>query len=209
MEELYQIIKLRLASKLALLEDKPEETIESTIKALWQKARGNALSAEKSAQLTLPKLSDQQIGLLHQLVEKRIKGDPLTHITGRQSFMGIELISDKRALIPRKETEILGRAALSYCKKLAPEKQVINIFDICCGSGNLGLAIASHNQNTIVYSSDLSYEAVELTNENISFTGLNNRVKVIQSDLFANFESTDYWGKIDLIVCNPPLYFHF
>lgn len=204
MEELYQIIKLRLESKLALLEDKPEETIESTIKALWQKALGNALSAERSAQLTLPKLSDQQIGLLHQLVEKRLKGDPLAYIIGRQSFMGIELISDKRALIPRKETEILGRAALNYCKKLAPEKQIINIFDICCGSGNLGLAIASHNQNALVHSSDLSYEAVELTNENISFTGLNNRVKVIQSDLFSNFESTDYWGKIDLIVCNPP-----
>ena len=204
MDKLYHIIKLRLENQLTLLEDKPEETIESTIKALWNKAQGNSLSAEKATGLPLAELSDQQITLLHQLVEKRINGEPLAYITGRQSFLGIELLSDKRALIPRKETEILGRTALELCKILAQTKPIISIFDICCGSGNLGLSIASHHQNTLIHSSDLSQDAVELTSENISFLGLNNRVKVSQSDLFLNFDSVDYWNKIDLIVCNPP-----
>lgn len=204
MEKLYHFIKLLLESKLTLLEDKPEETIESTIKALWNKAHGNAMSAEKATNLPLMELSDQQITLLHQLVEKRLNGEPLAHITGRQSFMGIELLSDNRALIPRKETEILGRTALKLCQEIAEKKSIVNVFDICCGSGNLGLSIACHHQNTLIHSSDLSQEAVELTNENIFFLGLNHRVKVSQSDLFLNFESANYWGKIDLIVCNPP-----
>ena len=204
MEELYRIIKLRLESNLSLLKDKPEETIETTIKALWNKAYGLSVSAEKAMNLPLPKLSNQQEILLHQLVEKRLNGEPLAHLTGRQNFMGIELLSDKRALIPRKETEILGRTALKLCDELANKKSIINVFDICCGSGNLGLAIARLHENTIVHSSDLSHEAVELTIENISFSSLNHRVRVLQSDLFSNFESTDYWGKIDLIVCNPP-----
>ncbi len=204
MENLYQIIKLRLESNLSLLEDKPEETIETTIKALWIKAHGTSISAEKATNLSLPILSDIQKAILHQLVDKRLNGEPLAHLTGRQNFMGIELLSDKRALIPRKETEILGRTAIDLCQKLAKKKSIINVFDVCCGSGNLGLAIASHQENTIIHSSDLSYEAVELTLENTAFLRLDHRVKVLQSDLFTNFDSSDYWGMIDLIVCNPP-----
>jgi release factor glutamine methyltransferase len=204
MEELYNKIRLQFERNLSILEDKPEETIESTIKALWYKAQGKAISAEKATNLPLVDLSDHQKKILNQLVEKRLNGEPLAHITGRQSFMGIELLSDRRALIPRKETEILGKNALSLCRKIAENKPVVNVFDVCCGSGNLGLAIACHHHNTLIHSSDLSHEAVELTNENISFLGLNNQVKVLQSDLFLNFDSADYWNKIDLIICNPP-----
>lgn len=204
MEELYNKIRLQFERNLYILEDKPEETIESTIKALWYKAQGKAISAEKATNLTLVELSDHQKTILNQLVEKRLNGEPLAHITGHQSFMGMELLSDRRALIPRKETEILGRTTLEVCQKIAEKKPFINVFDICCGSGNLGLAIASLQKNTIIHSSDISLEAVELTNENISFLGLNNQVTVLQSDLFSNFESSDYWGQIDLIICNPP-----
>lgn len=204
MEELYNKIRLQFERNLYILEDKPEETIESTIKALWYKAQGNAISAKKVTNLPLVELSDHQKTILNQLVEKRLNGEPLAHITGRQNFMGIELLSDRRALIPRKETEILGRTTLEVCRKIAENKPLIKVFDICCGSGNLGLAIASLQKNTIIHSSDISLEAVELTNENILFLGLNNQVKVLQSDLFTNFESANYWNQIDLIICNPP-----
>lgn len=204
MKELYNKIRLQFERNLSFLEDKPEESIESTIRALWYQAQGKATSAEKVIDFPLTELSDRQITILHQLVEKRLNGEPLAYITGRQSFMGIELLSDRRALIPRKETEILGKTALKFCEEIAKKNSIVNIFDICCGSGNLGLALASHQQNTQIHSSDLSQEAVELTDENISFLGLSHRIKVSQSDLFSNFESANYWGKIDLIVCNPP-----
>ncbi len=56
--------------------------------------------------------------------------------------MGVELLSDKRALIPRKETEILGKKALDLSYQVAKEKKIVRVMDICCGSGNLGLALA-------------------------------------------------------------------
>ena len=204
MEKLYQEIKRNFERNLSILDDKPEETIDSTIKALWMKAYGISVSAEKATHLSLPNLSDSQKMTLLQLIEKRMNGIPLAHLTERQNFMGIELLCDKRALIPRQETEILGKTVLEYCKKLAEKKSIIHILDICCGSGNLGLVIASLLPNAIVHSSDLSYEAVELAKDNISFFNLGKRVIAIQSDLFTNFESEEYWCKIDLIVCNPP-----
>ena len=204
MEELFQKIRQNFERNLSILDDKPEETIDSTIKALWNKAFGISVSALKAIQLPLPELSDLHKATLLQLAEKRINGTPLAHLTGRQNFMGIEFKCDKRALIPRKETEILGQSALELCKEIAEKKPDICLMDICCGSGNLGLALASLQPYTIVYSSDLSPEAVALTKENISFLNLNQRVKVVQSDLFTQFESDEFWGKIDLIVCNPP-----
>lgn len=204
MEDLFLKLKQELKNTLLFLDDKPEETIDSTIKALWHKAHGISVSPEKAIQLQLSELTDNQKIVLHQLIQKRKKGIPLAHLTGRQSFMGIELKSDSRALIPRKETEILGRKALEICQELSKNKSTINIFDVCCGSGNLGLALASLHQNVKVYLSDLSHESIELARENINFLKLDSKVIAEQSDLFKSFESEKYLGHIDLIVCNPP-----
>jgi release factor glutamine methyltransferase len=204
MKETYTALKSHLEKNLTLQSDKPDESIDSTLKALWYKAAGVPISVEKVNNLSLPELTKQQINLLYELTEKRLSGIPLAYITGRQSFMGIELLSDYRALIPRKETEILGKKALELCQKLSEKKQRLNILDVCCGSGNLGIAIAHFNPNAFVSSSDLSAEAVELTRENISFLNLSKQVSVCQSDLFAAFEKAEFYGKTDLIVCNPP-----
>lgn len=197
-------IKKNLALKLSFLNDKPEETIDSTIKACWHLASGNPMSATKASDQPLPELTKMQIATLDQLIEKRISQVPLAHITGRQNFMGIEFLSDERALIPRKETELLGRKALEISYTLAKEKEKVRIMDICCGAGNLGLAVAFYNQNTTIVATDLSQEAVNLTDNNISFLNLNHRLKVKQGDLFSAFEKEEYFGTIDVIICNPP-----
>lgn len=204
MEELYLKFIQDLQHSLLFLDDKPEENIDSTIRALWHKACGTSVSADKAMHIPLPELSEHQKNSLHQLIQKRKYGIPLAHLTGRQNFMGIELKSDDRALIPRKETEILGRTSLEICKKLSKDKLVINILDVCCGSGNLGLALASLQPNVKVYLSDLSPESVELTRENICFLNLEHNSTAKQSDLFSSFDSAKYWGQIDMIVCNPP-----
>jgi release factor glutamine methyltransferase len=204
MEELYQKLIQELESKLAILEDKPEETVQSTLNALWYKASGNPISVEVVQNPLLPKLTRNQESTLYHLIDERLNGKPLAYITGRQSFMGIELLSDNRALIPRKETEILTKAALQLGQKMSVSKPKLKIFDVCCGSGNIGLALASLLPEATIDSSDLSFEAVELTNENISFLNLGHRVKAKQSDLFSNFEQDDFYGQIDMVVCNPP-----
>ena len=204
MDNFFLQLKQELETRLSFLADKPEETIDSTIKALWHKAYGNSVSAEKANNLSLPELSENQKSTLLQLIQKRKNGTPLAHLTGRQNFMGIEFKTDARALIPRKETEILGKVALDICRKLAKNKTFVNIFDVCCGAGNLGLAIASLNSNVRVYASDISLHATELTQENINILKLNQRVIVTQSDMFKSFETEKFWNQMDLIVCNPP-----
>lgn len=204
MNKLYAQLKAELDIKLSFLEDKPEETVDTTIKALWQKAYGISMSAEEASRHPLPELTDDQKAKLVELTGQRIKGKPLAYIVSRQKFMGIDLICDSRALIPRKETEILGRKAVEICKNIIEKKSEIKVFDVCCGSGNLGMALASSLSNATVYSSDLSEEAIDLTNENIAFLELGRRVRALKSDLFSSFESEDYYGNIDVIICNPP-----
>ena len=118
-DEIFDSLKLRSKNKFHFLEDKPEETIDSTLKALWYKAYGISKSAEAAAEPHLPELTKLQLESLNQLIERRIHNTPLAHITGRQRFMGIDFICDSRALIPRKETEILGLKALELSYELA------------------------------------------------------------------------------------------
>jgi len=203
-EELYKSLKTILEGKLSLLSDKPEETVDSTLRALWLASAGFPKSVEEADKLQLPELTKEQVVILNNTIEQRLNGTPLAHITGRQSFMGIELLTDRRALIPRKETEILGIKALELSMTIAEQKKGVKVIDVCCGAGNLGLAIAHFNINAIVSASDLSQEAVDLTNDNISFLKLGERIQALQGDLFSAFETADYFGKTDLIICNPP-----
>jgi release factor glutamine methyltransferase len=202
--ELYKSLSDDLKDKLHLLGDKPEETVETTLKALWLTAAGKPVSAQGSLNITLPDLSQKQVEKLHELIDLRLNNTPLAHITKRQNFMGIELLSDKRALIPRKETEILGKKALELSEKIVAGKGNIKVIDVCCGCGNLGVAIATYNPNCTVYSTDLSDEAVELTRDNISFLNLTDRVHAKQGDLLSVFETDEFYEKTDLIICNPP-----
>jgi release factor glutamine methyltransferase len=202
--ELFESIGKELKTRLHLLDDKPEETLESTLKALWITASGVNVSAEGAIRLALPDLTGEQIEQLHKLIELRLSNIPLAYITKRQNFMGIELLSDKRALIPRKETEILGNEALNLSMQIAKARGSIKIIDACCGSGNLGLAIAFFNHSCAVYSTDLSEEAVSLTKDNISLLNLEERVQVSQGDLLNAFATDDFFGKTDMIICNPP-----
>lgn len=202
--ELFEKLKIQLVESIHFLEDKPEETIESTIKACWFAAYGSPKSAEEAVKYSLPELTDSQIITLNSLIQQRIENIPLAHITGRQNFMSVELLSDNRALIPRKETEILGRKALEISRQIAIKNQSVRVMDICCGSGNLALAMASLNNKCIVFATDLSGDAVGLTNDNIAFLNLNDRVMAFQGDMFAAFENDKHYLNIDLIVCNPP-----
>lgn len=203
-QEFFNKISTELENKLHFLADKPEETIESSIKALWFKAAGFPISAERAINLSLPDLTEKQISYLYQLIQMRLENTPLAYITGRQNFMGVELLSDKRALIPRKETELLGKKALELSKEISDSNNQIYIMDVCCGSGNLGITVAHSNSNCIVYASDISHEAVELTKENINLLNLNKRVYVKQGDMMSAFEKNEYYEYFDLVICNPP-----
>lgn len=192
-----------LAGWFEALPDKPEETRESTLKALWLTASGTPVSAERATkQSTLPELHNAAIEQLEVLLQQRRAGTPLAHLTGRQHFFGIEMLSSKQALVPRKETEILAQAALDCLKKLNHSAPLI--IDVCTGCGNLALAIAFQSEQFRVYASDLSEEAVALAKKNVDFLGLAEQVQIRQGDLIEAFREGTFENQVDLLTCNPP-----
>lgn len=194
----------RLSSELRPLPDKPEETPGATLSALLHLAAGTALSAEAAAERPPPALDDATLGKLEGLVAQRLAGVPLAHLTGRQRFMGLELEVGKEALIPRRETELLGYAALELLRERAREQDHPLVIDLCTGSGNLALAMAHHVPVARVLASDLSAEAVELARRNAAHTGLQDRVEFRQGDLLQPFDDAAFHEKVDLLICNPP-----
>jgi release factor glutamine methyltransferase len=201
--ERHRTYLIALEKGLSLLPDKPEETSITTLAALWHFAAGNSLSAHRAAFTSLPALTVLQFDILAQLIARRSTGAPLAHITGRQSFMNLELLSSTDALIPREETALLGQAALA---KLQTQRDVAQplIIDVCTGSGNLALALCASEPRARAWGADLSENAVALATRNAIHTGLEKRVRFRTGDLLAPFDESMFHAKIDLLICNPP-----
>lgn len=202
MDRLYTERLKLLTDKLSILPDKNEETPENTLNALWSTASGRPLSVRMAGTISPGDLSDSQIDYLDQMIDRRLKGTPLAYLTGRQSFMGLEMIASQAALIPRKETEILAATAINIIKKHMTGN--INVIDTCTGAGNIALAIASYCNNTTVFGADLSDEAATLAGQNSRLLGLEDRVSFYSGDLLQPFEGLGIKNKVSLLTCNPP-----
>ncbi|MBZ9656848.1 N5-glutamine methyltransferase family protein [Phyllobacterium lublinensis] len=116
-------------------------------------------------------------------------------------FLGVELEIAPGVLVPREETELLGLTAINI---LAKEQSAVLVIDMCCGSGNLGLAVAAALPNSRVLGADLTDETVDLARRNVERLGFEQRVKIYQGDLFDAMNGQNLVGKVDMIICNPP-----
>lgn len=203
MNHLYDRLLQRLSHGLQLLPDKPEETPDSTLLALWHCAAGVALSPELARQRPLADLDAEKVQALEGLVDRRLSGVPLAHITGRQRFLDMEMLAGPEALVPRKETELLARTAITLAQELNLGAAAIAV-DVCTGSGNVALAIAQRIPHAKVYAADLSEDAVALARRNASHLGLDSRIEFRSGDLLGPFDTAEFHGKVDLLTCNPP-----
>jgi release factor glutamine methyltransferase len=186
-------------------EDKPDESPETTLRALWLAAIGRPCSeAAAGTARTLPLLDGDSKTRLRDLIRRRRDGEPLAYLTGWQRFLGIDLRCDERALIPRRETELLARAAIETARHVVGARGSALVLDVCTGTGNVALAIAAHVERAVVYAADLSPDAVALAQWNATELGLAGRVSFWAGDLFAPFEGMALDGRVDLVTCNPP-----
>jgi release factor glutamine methyltransferase len=195
---------LALDARLKTLPDKPEETARATLAALWHLAAGTALSVQAAQERVLPMLDSAGESRLQQFIARRLSGEPLAYITGRQRFLGLEMLADRAALIPRQETELLAGTAIAAGRALLPLRPKPLVMDVCTGSGNVALALAVALPSATVCAADLSAEAVDLARRNAVLLGLADRVDFKVGDLLAPFGDAAFAGRVDLLTCNPP-----
>jgi release factor glutamine methyltransferase len=142
------------------------------------------------------RLTDAELEQIRALVRRRGQREPLQHIVGTTEFFGLKLKTDRRALIPRPETEHLVELVTQVMA--APPATVL---DLGTGTGAIALALAQHWPAARVTAVDRSDDALALAAENAAALKLADRVGLLQSDWCA---ALPVGARFDLIVANPP-----
>jgi len=141
-------------------------------------------------------LNEPYKGAFFAALNRRKTNEPLQYIMGEWEFMGLTIKTDRRALIPRPETELLVEEALVHIKKLNRRAKVL---DVCTGSGCIAVSIARLSDSTVT-AIDISDEALALAAENAALHNAADNIRFVQSDLFGGLEAQQF----DIIISNPP-----
>ncbi len=141
-------------------------------------------------------LDREELQKVHELARRRVQERvPVAYLVGEAWFAGLAFHVNPHVLIPR--SPIAELIANGFAPLLETEPR--QILDLCTGSGCIGIACAQHWPSARVVLSDVSGEALAVANENVRRHGLEDRVHVLESDLFASLDDG-----FDLIVSNPP-----
>jgi release factor glutamine methyltransferase len=141
-------------------------------------------------------LNESELTPLRDLVKRRGGGEPLQHLLGTVEFCGRSFRCDKRALVPRPETEQLVELLISHFKSEIASSRII---DVGTGSGVIALTLATEFEKAEVVGADISEDALMLARENAERLGLADRVRFLRSNLLENVQP-----RFDLIVANLP-----
>lgn len=203
-EKIFTNLLQLLSQHLKVLPDKSEETPRNTLCALWHKASGQSVSPLGAEKLQLPPLKPLELSLLDELIESRLAGVPLAHLTQRQNFMDLEFILNAGLYIPRKETELLAKAAIATIAEEFPSDKLITLLDLCTGIGTVALAVAHICENSRVFGSDIYKPAIDAALINTQHFGLHERASFIHADMFEPFADLGLKDGVDIIVSAPP-----
>lgn len=140
-------------------------------------------------------LSEHELEILRPLVARRAKREPLQHIVGTTCFRGHEIRCDRRALIPRPETESL----IDIIKERLQGKESATVADIGTGSGAIAIAVKKEIPGKRVLATDISKDALDLAKENAKFNEA--EIEFFEGNLL---EALPEGEKFDIIVSNPP-----
>lgn len=144
---------------------------------------------------------------LDAMVARRLAGEPVQYVLGHWSFRHLDLLVDRRVLIPRPETEVVVEHALAAIDDLTPRRPAgatVTVVDLGTGSGAIGLAIAFERSNVSVTLTDASREALAVARANLAGIGRpSTRVQLAAGSWFDALDPASR-GRIDVLVSNPP-----
>lgn len=132
-------------------------------------------------------------------VRRLLNDEPLAYILGEWEFYGLKLFVSPDVLIPRDDTCAVAELAINRTLFLEKDPRIL---DLCCGSGCIGLALASRLRDARVTLADLSGPALAVARKNIQRNHMGGRVSCVQLD--ATEAPPAFLGKFDMIVSNPP-----
>jgi release factor glutamine methyltransferase len=135
------------------------------------------------------------------LMRRRLCGEPVAYLLGFKEFYGLDFVVSKDVLIPRPDTEVVVEKCLSL---LEPSATGL-VFDLCTGSGAIGISLAVNRLSLQVIASDISHKALVIAAKNADNLGVKDRCLLRQGDLFGAFLPNE---RAELIVSNPPYIAH-
>jgi len=152
--------------------------------------------------------------VLAQLLERRGDGEPLQYVLGAWGFFGLDLLVDRRVLIPRPETEVVAEVAIAEVVRLGERVGKADpwtgalthyaVADLGTGSGALALALATSLPDAEVWATDASEDALAVARANVAGAGTPGaRVRVASGSWFAALPA-ELRGRVLMIVSNPP-----
>jgi release factor glutamine methyltransferase len=140
---------------------------------------------------------EDKIAQFETVVARRVKREPLQHITGLAPFRHLELHVGPGVFIPRPETEQLVEMAIEKVKKL--DKPLV--VDLCSGSGAIAISLSTELVDSKVFAVELSEQAFEFLSRNFEKYGLDTK-SAKNEDLAKAFDELE--GQVDLVITNPP-----
>lgn len=132
-------------------------------------------------------------------LKRLLEGEPIAYILGQWEFYGLPMHVSPKVLIPRDDTCAVAELAIRQALFLEKDPRVL---DLCCGSGCIGLAIASRVKDAKVTLADISQDALAVAKENTALNKLSGRVRCVSADALK--PAFPFLGKFDMIVSNPP-----
>jgi release factor glutamine methyltransferase len=162
----------------------------------------HVLHVERSTLYAYPEreLTPAQEQQFLALIERRAQDEPVAYLVGHKEFYGLDLIVDRRVLIPRPETELLVETALHVCRQKITAGSTPVVADIGTGSGAIPIALAVNEPRLpYLYAIDISSDALAVASLNCQRHHVQQRVRLLQGDLIAPLPEP-----VDVLTANLP-----
>lgn len=177
---------------------------EPAVSAHWIARQATGADATDWASVQDEDATERRVASFDRMLARRRDGEPLQYVLGEWGFRRLDLLVDRRVLIPRPETEVVAGAAIDELDRLTPSGPRPTVVDLGTGSGAIGLSVALERPGTPVWLTDASADALTVARANLAGLGTaGGQVMLVEGDWFEALPA-DLAGAVGVVVSNPP-----